>query len=344
MEFKDLKNKKILFFSVKTFDLEKEIKSKLNSLGAFVDYFDERPSNTIFAKGLIRLNNKFYKRRIKKYYKRILLEIEGISYDYLFVNRGEVIPSFFLEEFKKKQQECFCIFYTWDSIENNKNPLKILKHFDKKFSFDYLDAKKYNLKFRPLFFLDDFKKVKRKKEQNKSNYDLLFIGTAHSDRYLLVNKICEWFSKKELKYFTYFYSQGFFVFLFKKLFDKSFKKFELSKMSFKSLNKSEIISLYNSSNIILDINHPNQTGLTMRTIECIGAKRKMITTNTDVKNYSFYNSKNIYILDRKDIIIDENFLITEYQDIDSDTYNLLSLGGWLYSIFIDNKIKKWRKI
>lgn len=133
-------------------------------------------------------------------------------------------------------------------------------------------------------------------------------------------------------------------FLFKKLFDKSFKKFELSKMSFKSLNKSEIISLYNRSNIILDINHPNQTGLTMRTIECIGAKRKMITTNTDVENYSFYNSKNIYILDRKDMIIDENFLITEYQDIDSDTYNLLSIGGWLYSIFIDDAIKEWRKI
>ena len=82
----------------------------------------------------------------------------------------------------------------------------------------------------------------------------------------------------------------------------------------------------------------------MRTIECIGAKRKMITTNTDVENYSFYNSKNIYILDRKDMIIDENFLITEYQDIDSDTYNLLSIGGWLYSIFIDDAIKEWRKI
>ena len=343
MKFKNLKDKKILFFSVKTFDLEKEIESKLITLGAFVDYYDERPSNTVFVKGLLRVNKNFYQRKIKKYYNKILLGIEGKSYDYLFVNRGEVIPSFFLEEFKKKQLDCFCIFFTWDSIENNKNPLKILKYFDKRISFDYGDAKKYNLKFRPLFFLDDYKKVEIKKGQKKFNYDLLFIGTAHSDRYLLVNKICEWCSEKRLKYFTYFFSQGFFVFFYKKIFDRSFKKFVLSKMRFKSLKKSEIINLYNNSNVILDINHPNQTGLTMRTIECIGAKRKMITTNCDIKNYSFYNPNNILILDRNNIIIDENFFENDYQDIDAHTYELLSIGGWIYSIFISDELKGWRK-
>ncbi len=339
MDFKKLKNKKILFFSVKTFDLEKEIKIKLNYLGASVDYYDERPSNSIFVKGLLRLKKSLYKRRIKNYYEKILKEIEGKRYDYLFVNRGEVIPAFFLKKYKKKQNNCICIFYTWDSFANNKNPLKILKYFDKKLTFDYFDAKKYNLKFRPLFYLDYYTQIKK----NNIKYDLLFVGTAHTDRNILVNKVDQWCSKNKLKCFSYFYSQGILVFLFKKIFDKSFKKFQLSKMSFKSLNKSEIINLYNYSNVILDINHPNQTGLTMRTLECIGSRRKMITTNSDIKNYSFYNPNNIYILDRKDVIIDKKFFDSEYQDINFSTYNEFSIAGWIYSIFIDDELKEWRK-
>ena len=113
MDFKNLKNKKVLFFSVKTFGIEKEIIAKLNYFGASVDFFDERPSNSIFVKGLIRLKKNLYKRQIKKYYEKILLEIKENFYDFLLVNRGEVIPQFFLKELKKKQQKCFFIFYTW---------------------------------------------------------------------------------------------------------------------------------------------------------------------------------------------------------------------------------------
>ena len=114
-------------------------------------------------------------------------------------------------------------------------------------------------------------------------------------------------------------------------------------MSFKSLTRSEIINLYNCANVVLDINHPNQTGLTMRTFECIGAKRKMITTNSQIKNYSFYNPNNIYILDRNNITLDENFFNSDYQNIDSSIYNNLSIGGWIKSVFIDDELKEWEE-
>ena len=44
-----LENKNILFFSVQTFNLEKEILNKLKEFGANVDYYDERPSNNNFV-------------------------------------------------------------------------------------------------------------------------------------------------------------------------------------------------------------------------------------------------------------------------------------------------------
>ena len=40
----DLNEKSILFFSVQTFNLENEIKQKLEQAGAIVTYYDERAS------------------------------------------------------------------------------------------------------------------------------------------------------------------------------------------------------------------------------------------------------------------------------------------------------------
>ena len=67
-----LEGKSILFFSVQTFGLEIHIKHKLEDLGAYVLYFDERPKNNNFTKGIIRLNRKLIENTINRYYSNIL--------------------------------------------------------------------------------------------------------------------------------------------------------------------------------------------------------------------------------------------------------------------------------
>ena len=44
-----LQSKKILLFSVSFFNYEKIIAERLKELGADVDFYDERPSNSIFV-------------------------------------------------------------------------------------------------------------------------------------------------------------------------------------------------------------------------------------------------------------------------------------------------------
>lgn len=336
----ELKGKKILFFSVQTFNLEKNIIEKLQELGAIVTYYDERPSNSNFTKGIIRLKRSLYQHKIDDYYKDILEKNSNIQFDYLFVNRGEVITAFFLDEFKKSQTNCKFIFYTWDSIKNHKHPLTILKYFDKKLTFDSEDAKKYGLEFRPLFFLDFYKNLKENVSQNYK-YDLLFLGTAHSDRYRLTNLIVNWCNKNNLISYTYFFIHSRMVFIYKKLFDKSFKEFDFKKMSFKSLSTLEILDLYKNSKVILDINHHGQKGLTMRTFECLGAQKKMITTNKEIMKYKFYNKSNILVIDRFDVKIPKEFFNEEYKKIDSELYKASTIKGWLSSIFIENESNFW---
>ena len=71
-----LKNKKILFVSVSFFNYEKAIVSKLEELGAIVDFYDDRPSNSLINKGIVRLNKKLISSKINHYYKKILKEMK----------------------------------------------------------------------------------------------------------------------------------------------------------------------------------------------------------------------------------------------------------------------------
>jgi hypothetical protein len=334
-----LNNKRILFFSNQTFNLEKEIISKLQSYGARVDYYDERPKNNNFTKGVIRLKRELYHRKINTYYTNTLQEIKNNSYDFIFVNRGEVITEKFLIEFKKQQPKCKSIFYTWDSFKNCPHGLNIIKYFDRRFTFDHEDAIKYGLEFRPLFFLDVFRNSKTAVKKHK--FDLLFLGTAHSDRYILTNKIIDWCHLHNLKTFSFFWMQGRLVFLFKTLFDKSFKKIAYKKLSFKSLTSKEIIDLYASTKVVLDINHPEQKGLTMRTFETIGSQKKMITTNKEVEKYVFYNPNNIKIIDRNNIQMDLDFFMSNYEALDDEVYEQCSIEGWLSYLFLDKEFFKW---
>ena len=344
MELKEkISGKKVLFFSVQTFNLEIEIKRKMEEIGAVVTYYDERPANNNFTKGIIRLKRSLYQKKIDAYYKKILTQIESIKFDFLFVNRGEVITAEFLTRFRELQPQCELIFFTWDSFTNHTHPTTILKFFHKRFTFDLEDAVQYNIGFRPLFFLDRYKEIKESATQNYK-YDLLFLGTAHSDRYLISSKISEWCEKKGLKTFTFYYMHSKAVYLYQKTFDKSFKKFDVKKLSFKSLSTGEIVDLYKNSNTILDINHPGQKGLTMRTLEAIGAGKKIITTNAEIKKYPFYHQDLFYIIDRNNINLKESFFKNKPIAIDEELYIKCSIEGWLSDIFLRGEKEDWKPL
>ncbi|MGJ1271447.1 MULTISPECIES: hypothetical protein [Sphingobacterium] len=333
-----LKNKKILFLCVRTFGLENQIIAKLKSYGADVVFYDERIKDTNLTKAIIRVKKSLYKSKIERYYKRILLETKDIDFSYLLVVRGEVVPVFFLEEFKKQHPSCCLIFYNWDSFRNTPNTSNHLHLYDRKFSFDPGDAKKFGINFRPLYFIDSYSQISGSVSKR---YDLLFLGTAHSDRYVISSQIKEYFENHGRSAFCYYFMHSKWVYHFKRLFDKTFKNFDIKKISFKSLTIHEMLSLYEQSNVILDINHPMQKGLTMRTFESIGAQKKLITTNSEIVKFDFFNSDNIFVLDRDNINVDLEWLDKPYQPIDREIYHRLSISGWLYNLFLDEDSSYW---
>ena len=331
---------KILLISVKTFNYEQYIVQKLEEFGADVTYFDEIPKNTVFAKGLIRIKRNLYSRQIENYYNEVFNKIKDFEFDYLFVIKGEVIPSSFLSNFKELNPNTTLIYYTWDSFKNNPHSLENLKYFDKKFTFDQKDAADFSLNFQPLFFIDAYFKIKSQKS-NISKHEILFIGTAHSDRYTISQRVSKWCLENQISFYNYYYISNYIVFLYKKIFDKSFKKFRLKHLSFSSLGIDDIIKLYAESNIILDINHPDQTGLTMRTFEALGAGKKLITTNNNIKDYIFFKKENILIIDRDQPVLPLEFFSYKFDEYQENLLYKMSIEGWLTSIFSNSYENNW---
>jgi len=87
-----------------------------------------------------------------------------------------------LAKLRQKLARARFIYYSWDSVRNNRNFEGAASYFDRLFTFDTEDAKADAcLKLRPLFFLNEYRNL----PHPPSAYDLCFVGTVHSDRFTL---------------------------------------------------------------------------------------------------------------------------------------------------------------
>ena len=134
------------------------------------------------------------------------------------------------------------------------------------------------------------------------------------------------------------------LFKYNKIVNKDFKLFDYNKISFNSLSHKEIIDIYKNSKAILDINHPGQKGLTMRTFESLGAGRKLITTNQEIKKYPFYDEQNILVINRENIRLNTEFFKTDFKKIEENLLESMSLKGLVEEIFGLVQVNYWQNV
>jgi len=328
-----IKGKKILFFSPAFFDYESKIKSKMQEMGAIVDLYDGRSVTKARDRALMKIFPNIFNNRTIEYFNNILKENKDKNYDYIFIVKCDMMSKEILEEYHKTFPNAIFCLYLWDSIKNIKGISEKFGYFHRVFSFDKKDVEKtQNLQFRPLFYLDIYKK--EVKTDNNYKYDFCFCGTIHADRFKIIKKIFGICNEKKYRFYTYCYLQSNFIYYFYKITKSEFRLIPKEVFSFTKLSSQIISDLVDDSRVILDIQHPKQSGLTMRTIEMVGMNKKLVTTNQEIKKYDFYNPENILVIDRENIVIPDAFLLTEYQSIDPEIYKNYSLENWINDIFI----------
>lgn len=313
-----LKDKKVLMFAPKFFGYENEISKKIKEKCAECIFFDERAETSIFEKICIRLNyRKIIMRKITSYYQEIINTFSEDYFDYVIFFNPETITVELLKKLKEKQKSAKFILYMWDSFENKPHTKELLPYFEKKYSFNKKDCDGCDIKFRPLFFVDTYDSDKSNLLNQKNNIDIGFIGTIHSDRYKILKKLRVLAEKSGLKTSYYMFFPNKLLYYKYKFENWTKEKIRINDFKFVSLDSSEVLAYLSKCKTVIDIQHPKQIGLTMRTIEMLGLKKKLITTNTDIVNYDFYNKNNICVIDRENIEIDKSFFLSDY-DYDSD--------------------------
>ncbi|WP_041139766.1 CgeB family protein [Beduini massiliensis] len=332
-----MNNKRILFFAPNFFGYDLEIKKKLENMGAIVDFYDDRPSNSTLYKTLIRINPHLAKNKIHKYFSNIVKSNQDKKYDYVFFIKCEAALAGDLKLLKKTFSEATFVLYLFDSISNIKYFDIKEKYFDTIFSFDLEDVKRIErMKFLPLFYLDAYK---QNITTNVSyRYDLSFIGTGHSDRPKIINLLRKELEQQNKSYYFQLYIPSKTILYAKILTNSHFR--DLYKNKCITLNKievSKVSQVMNESRCILDIQHPRQSGLTMRTIELVGMKKKFMTTNNYIRQYDFYDPNNIMVIERNHPHFNGEVLIREYKPISKEIYDSYSINQWIIKIFGLNK-------
>ena len=91
----------------------------------------------------------------------------------------------------------------------------------------------------------------------------------------------------------------------------------------------EYLKMIAESKCILDYNQEGQVGLSLRPMEALFLERKLITNNTDIKNYDFYNHDNVFILGEDNINEIKEFINKPYRKVNQDIINYYDFEQWL---------------
>lgn len=204
------------------------------------------------------------------------------------------------KKIKRTKKENKVIVYFWNYIDDNNKYILNDKNIDEFWTFDKNDAQKYNMKYNPQFYT---KNVKIQDEQNK--YDVLFLGRPKKRKKDIVDL------EKKLK------EEGI---------QTNFKIIENEK---DYVSYDEYLKMIAESKCILDYNQEGQVGLSLRPMEALFLERKLITNNTDIRNYDFYNHDNIFILGEDNINEIKEFINKPYKKIDQDIIDYYDFDQWL---------------
>jgi hypothetical protein len=325
----ELLGKRVLLVVPRFFGYEKEILEELQRHGAQVDWLPDRPFDTPALTALTKVSPQLIFPMADRLYDKLLGQFGSTHYDWVLVVNGQTLSAPFLRRLRGDYPAAKFVLYLWDSLTNRSHVRNNLSVFDRVLSFDNLDAKNYNLLLRPLFYGRGFSKTASSVKQ--SLYDISFVGTAHSDRFSVVDRVKAHLVPGVVA-FWYLYLQAPWVMHYYRLTNSGMKHARMEDFEFKALSKAMVQAIFFESSCILDIEHPSQVGLTMRTFETLGAQKKMVTTNANVRDYDFFNAKNICVIDRLSPKIPANFLNSSYEPIEDSTYLKYSIEGWMKEV------------
>lgn len=214
---------------------------------------------------------------------------------------------------KNKKKNARLIYWHWNPIVNNNDKRiynrtkKICEHW----TFNPIDAQKYCMNINNQFFFEQ-----NYNNKNEQEIDVFFVGNDKG-RYQLL---------KKLQYYAY--NNGI-ITKFAILQSKRPKINDSSIFIKSPMNYNDVISNIINCKAILELTQENQNGLTIRALEALFFKKKLITNNELIVHESFYRKENVFILNRDDKKYLKEFLATDFVPIEHNILKMYCFDEWI---------------
>jgi hypothetical protein len=298
----------------------------LTARGRSALWHDDRPAADTLTKALVRLSPKLIQRKSDEYFARIFAEAAHHDVRDILVIKGEALSVEMIRKMRTTFPKARLTLYFWDSYRNMpKGSEHKVDLFDRAFSFDLEDTRTdTRLTYRPLFFIEKYADVSAVEQ----DIDILFLGTAHSDRVTVLDRIAR-AVPAGYDFRKILYARSGLLHRIQNVTSKPYRQTDERDFIFTPIPKDEVQKLIGRAKIVLDIERDVQTGFTMRTIEMLGASRKLISTNPSIVKADFYDPQNQYHVDREAPVIDPAFLDAPWRPQDPALLSHYSLSGWL---------------
>lgn len=337
---KSLTGKRVLLVAPRFFGYDLAIAEELRRRGAEVELVADRPFDSPLLKAATTYARPLMMPLAYARYRRALLEPPCAPFDLVLVVVGQTVGPRLLTDLRRHSPQARFVLYLWDSVENRRSAVANFRHFDTVFSFDPDDCVRYKLRYRPLFFRERSSGTtiaEVKGEIDRFAYDLSFIGTIHSDRYEVVSSVARALPSR-VRFHRYLYLQAPWVFHVKRLMNRGMRGARRDEFNFQPLPVADVANVFRDSFAVLDIEHPLQRGLTMRTFETVGAGKKLVTTNAGVRGHDFFDERNMIVIDRHAPYIPADFFETPAVAMEPAVRDRYSIGGWLDDLLGEGQV------
>ena len=202
------------------------------------------------------------------------------------------------------------IFWYWNPVRRSVNPKLLTDDICEKWSYSLRDCERFNLKYNTTFY---FKELRAPKA--KPIWDILFVGKDKGRLAELV-ELKNQFKALNLK-------TNFHITPTKRYMARSNSIYK------EHISYDEVLIEIGRSKAILDLLGDPSDGLSLRAMESIFHKKKLITNSRLIIKYDFYRPQNIFVLGMDNLNYLPKFLNLPYEEIDERIIEKYDFEQWL---------------
>ena len=318
-------SRRLLLLCPQFFSYHLAILEAAERLGIAAQWVDARGGGSALYKGMLKLAPSLTRSVSQAPVRAALDQVEGLAEitDILVIKGDGITPST-LDALRHRAPRARATLYLWDSLRNAPGAHELSKLCDRTVTFDHGDAAMQGWDFVPLFSRAPVIDTGLVRD---ADWDWSFVGSVHSDRHRVLRRLAA--ALPGARYRVHAYVQNRLVQGVRALRDPGLLFPGPIGVAQHVLSAAECQDIVSRSRAVVDVEHPRQVGLTMRTVETLLGGRKVITTNRHVQSYDIYDPTRVALIDREAPKLDPDFFETPFSPIPPDLARLYHVDGWL---------------